>query len=107
MVEILNRRIGAMPNDELTSRMDAVERLVELFRLERMVHLTVTTVSLVLLLGCAAYLIVDRIISGSGDWAELSVILSGLFGSSGLITFSTTRLLSMWNQALEVLIDEE
>lgn len=96
-----------MPDDELTSRMDAVERLVELFRLERMVHLTVTTVSLVLLLGCASYLIVDRLTSGNGDWAELSVILSGLFGSSGLITFSTTRLLSMWNQALEVLIDEK
>lgn len=88
-----------MADDELLSRMDAVERLVQLFRLERMVHLTVTSISLVLLLGSAVYLIWD-------SQASIEVLVA-LFGSSGLITYSASRLLRMWDQALEVLLDEE
>lgn len=88
-----------MPDDELTSRMDAVERLVDLFYVERMVHLTVTSISLALLLGSAVYLIIIH---------EASLnILFGLFGSSGLIAYSSARLLRMWNQALAVLVDEQ
>jgi hypothetical protein len=83
-----------MPDQELHDRMDAVERLTNLFRLERMVHLIVTTVSLIMLLTSAARLIVK----GEAHTAELSL----LFGSSGLITYSASRLLTMWNQALSL-----
>lgn len=79
--------------------MDAVERLVGLFRVERIVHLTVTSISLALLLGSAVYLIIIH---------EAKVeILVALFGSSGLIGYSSSRLLRMFNQALDVLVDEE
>lgn len=87
-----------MPDKELTSRMDAVERLVELFRLERMVHITVVTVGVLLLLVASGYLIWKN----SAD-AEILIVL---FGSSGLIWNSASHLLRMWNQSLEVLTDE-
>lgn len=78
--------------------MDAVERLTNLFRLERMVHLAVTSLSLLMLLLSAAVLISK----GKAGPAELT----GLFGSSGLMTYSTGRLLFMWNQALRLLAGE-
>jgi hypothetical protein len=79
---------------DLKSRMDAVERLTILFKFERMVHLGVTTISLAMLLLCAGILVVK----GTAGPAELA----GLFGSSGLITYSAGRLLIMWNQALRL-----
>jgi hypothetical protein len=82
-------------NNDLEQRMQAVERLTRLFRMERMVHLGVTTVSLIMLLTSAGVLIYKR--------EANSVELSMLFGSSGLITYSASRLLVMWNQALSLI----
>ena len=78
--------------------MDAVERLTELFRLERFVHLAVTIISLAMLLTSAGVLLYKK----QADAAELA----GLFGSSGLITYSAGRLLFMWSQALRLLAGE-
>src|SRR5262249_39408722 len=80
---------------DLAAKMDAVERLTRLFRLERLVHLGVTSVSLVMLLTSAGVLM----FRGTAGPAELT----GLFGSSGLITYSAGRLLFMWTQALRLL----
>ena len=79
----------------LSARVDAVERLTKLFRMERIVHLSVTCISLIMLLTSAGILIWH----GKAGPAELV----GLFGSSGLITYSAGRLLIMWNQALQLL----
>lgn len=87
-----------MSESPLSGRMDAVERLTALFRLERLVHLGITSISLVLLLICAGVLLVK----GNAGPAELT----GLFGSSGLIAYSAGRLLFMWNQALRLLAGE-
>lgn len=89
------KRAGAI---DLTARMEAVERLTKLFRLERMVHLGVTSVSLAMLLVVAGVLLAK----GEAGPAELT----GLFGSSGLITYSAGRLLVMWNQALRLVAGE-
>ena len=78
--------------------MDAVERLTHLFKVERLVHLGVTSISLLMLLASAGVLI----FKGSAGPAELT----GLFGSSGLITYSAGRLLFMWTQALRLLAGE-
>jgi len=78
--------------------MDAVERLTKLFKMERMVYLAVTSLSLAMLLLSAGLLIAR----GKAGAAELT----GLFGSSGLITYTTGRLLYMWNQALRLLAGE-
>lgn len=87
----------ALPRD-LRARMDAVERLTTLFRLERLVHLAVTSLALAMLLISAGVLLYK----GKAGPAELT----GLFGSSGLITYSAGRLLYMWNQALRLLAGE-
>lgn len=84
-----------MPLQDLKARMDVVERLTNLFRLERMVHLGVTSLSLVMLMMSAAVLL----FKGKAGPAELT----GLFGSSGLIAYSAGRLLFMWNEALKLL----
>ncbi len=88
-----------MPDSNITQRLEAVERLTQLFKVERMVHLGVTCVALVMLLASAAVLL-------SKSHAGLQE-LSGLFGSSGLITYSASRLLTMWNQALRLLGSQE
>lgn len=88
----------AIGSRELKSRVDAVERLANLFKFERMVHLGVTCISLLMLLASAGILL----FKGSAGPAELA----GLFGSSGLITYSAGRLLVMWNQALRLLAGE-
>src|SRR5262249_45339412 len=80
---------------DLAARVEAVERLTKLFKMERMVHLGVTCISLLMLLASAGVLLVK----GQAGPTELT----GLFGSSGLITYSAGRLLVMWNQALRLL----
>lgn len=88
-----------MPRASITSRMNAVERLTALFKLERLVHLTVTSVALLMLLLSTGVMLYK----GTAGPAELA----GLFGSSGLISYSAGRLLFMWNQALRLLAGEE
>ena len=82
----------------LDARLRAVERLVGLFKLERMFHLAVTGCSLVMLLVSAGVLLYRN----NADPATLTM----LFGSSGLITYATGRLLRMWDQALALLAGE-
>ena len=85
-----------MPDLELYQRLEVVERLTKLFRIERIVHLSVTMVSLIILLTCAVVLI------SSGKVGKLELTL--MFGSSGLITYTAGRLLFMWTQALNVIV---
>ena len=82
--------------DDIKARMAVVKELTELFKFERMVYLGVTLLSLAMLVGSALRLMTE----GQAGTAELSM----LFGSSGLITYSTGRLLFMWNEALKRLI---
>src|SRR5215470_10139059 len=79
----------------LKERMAAVKQLAALFRAERIVHLVVTTVSLIMLLTSACIMIVRS----QADPTALTL----MFGSSGLITYSANRLLRMWDQALQLL----
>jgi hypothetical protein len=88
-----------MSSEDLNARMDGVERLTKLFRMERLVYLIITTMSLAILLTSAATLVIEK---RAGN-----VELTGLFGSSGLITYSTGRLLKMWNQALQLVAGKD
>ena len=82
--------------DDLKQRMAVVKELTELFKFERMVYLGVTLLSLAMLVGSALSLMLQ----GQAGTAEFTI----LFGSSGLITYSTGRLLFMWNEALKRLM---
>ena len=82
--------------DDLKARMEVVKELTNLFRFERAVYLSVTIISLIMLMGSALSLMWK----GQAGAAEFTM----LFGPSGLITYSTGRLLFMWNEALRRLI---
>ena len=82
----------------LRDRVEAVERLAQLFRLERLVYLGVTAISFLLLLTIA----IRIFLQGSAQIAEWGL----LFGSSGLITITGNRVLQMWSQALRMVASE-
>ena len=84
--------------EELKARMDAVERLTNLFKAERMAYLIMTGLSVLILLTSAGILLMQKT-AGYGA-------ITGLFGSSGIVTYTTGRLLFMWNQALRLLAGE-
>ena len=82
----------------LRDRVEAVERLARLFKVERFVYLGVTGISFLLLLTIA----VRIFIQGGAQIAEWGL----LFGSSGLITVTANRVLQMWSQALRMVAAE-
>jgi hypothetical protein len=82
----------------LRDRVEAVERLAQLFKVERFVYLGVTAISFMLLLTIA----VRIFIQGGAQIAEWGL----LFGSSGLITITGSRVLQMWSQALRMVASE-
>ena len=84
-----------MPDKQLTERVEAIKQLLGLFRVERAVYLAVTILSLVVLLGVAASLYLQKE-SRTGE-------IIALFGSSGAITYTTGRLLRMWSEAMRML----
>ncbi|MFD1874495.1 hypothetical protein [Hymenobacter bucti] len=81
------------PQNDLDLKIDAIGKLLNLFKLERLIYAIVTIISLIVLLSCAIFLLKDH------DSAKAI----GLFGSSGAITFTLGRLLKMWNDALNIL----
>jgi hypothetical protein len=82
---------------ERSQRMAEIKELLGLFMYERMVYLSVTVISVVVLLACAAKLLLSN-----SNKVDL-VTLLGLFGPSGGIIYATGRLLRMWNEALRIL----
>lgn len=88
-----------MPTPSLDERVAAIHKLVDVFRIERIVYISVTLLSLLMLLISAGFMM----FKGQAD----HIVLTGLFGSAGTITYTTGRLLRMWNQAIELLFAAE
>lgn len=84
-----------MPDDELAQRVEAIKSLLGLFKLERMVYLSVTLLSLAILVASALRILMQD----EPDQAALVFIVSG----SGGILYATGRLLRMWSDALRML----
>jgi hypothetical protein len=84
-----------MPNEEMEQRFAVVERLTHLFRFERFIFLFVSVAAVITLLIMAIMLIYRQ---GLGKDAIL------LFGPSGVYAYSTSRLLSMWQDALNRIV---
>jgi len=85
-----------MKSEDLNERYFLVEKLVKLFKFERIIHLTVTAVSLVILMVAISIMIYNK----EAGKAELSL----MFGSTGLITYTAGKLLRMWDQALKIIV---
>lgn len=80
----------------LDARYNTVKKLTKLHHFERMAHLVVNIASLVVLLTCVIIMIVRK---------ETDIVsLTGMFGSTGLITITTGRILRMWEKAIKAVI---
>ena len=80
---------------DLTRRIAAIKQLLGLFRLERMVYICVTVMSLGILFWCAISMM-------NKEGGEATVVVA-IFGGSGGILYTTGRLLKMWSDALRML----
>lgn len=72
-----------------------LERIIKIFKPERIAYLIITSISAVVLLVSAIF----NLIAKGSDPAVLTL----LFGSTGLMGFTSSRLLSMYNDALKIL----
>jgi hypothetical protein len=90
---------GRPTNAELDDRLMIVERLVKLFQFERLAYLASTVISVIILLVCVAIML-------SRPENQNVGVLAGVFGSAGLITYSLSRLLRMWDQAIRILVGQ-
>ncbi len=85
--------------EEIEVRVRAVKTLLEAFRLERILYIIISSISVIILLCVPIYIIIkapDKI-----EWAI------GLFVPAGAITLSIGRLLKMWNQAILFVSDQK
>ncbi len=85
--------------DEIEVRVRAVKTLLEAFRLERVLYIIISCLSVIILLSVPIYIIIkapDKI-----EW------VIGLFVPAGAITLSIGRLLKMWNQAISFVSDQK
>jgi uncharacterized membrane protein len=81
----------------LTETLNALERLLNMFRFERIIHLVIGVIGFLMLL----YAIVLLIRSNGIDTA----LLISLFGSAGLITVSSARITYFFNKAFRLIED--
>ena len=84
-------------HDSRRERLQSIKQLLDMFRLERVVYLAVTLISVSVLLTCAITLLLRK--EAPSPYAAVF----GLFGASGGITYSTGRLLRMWSDAIRIL----
>lgn len=82
-------------DNSLEEKVKAIRQLLDLFKFERMVYLGITILSLIVLIGCAIYML------GQGNSQVPAVI--GMFTSSGGVAYTCGRLLKMWSDAMQLL----
>ena len=75
-------------------KIEAVRQLLKEFNFERYVYVILATVAVLMILAVAGV----TLFNGSANW-ELAGVF---FGSGGLFTFSSGRLLSVFNKAWDV-----
>jgi len=87
-----------MDNKEmLTTALDALDRLLKMFVVERYVYLALTAFSFLLLI-YTAYLIISK------DTVDTQMLVA-IFGSTGLIAASSARISWFFNRAFSLIED--
>ena len=82
--------------DDLKEKSDYVERLLAATKVERYAYLAICVLS-------AAVLLVFATIALIRNGSNVATIL-GMFGSSGVITYSTGQIMRVWNDAIRVVL---
>ena len=85
-----------MSDADLQTKIAAIEKLTDLFRFERYVHLTATAIAVAILLVTAVFMIVQKEVGAPA--------LTLIFGSTGVMGYTANRLLVMWTKAMEVVL---
>ena len=80
---------------EIAERLRVVQVLTEQFKLERMVYVCFGVAAFVMLLVCLAVMLVR---------GEATEAIVGAFGSSGVVAFTSGRMLVMWNDAVRTVL---
>jgi hypothetical protein len=81
----------------LTAALNALDRLLKMFLIERYLYLCLTAISFVILLYAAYRLVIHDVTN--------TEVLLGIFGSSGLIAASSARLSWFFNKAFALIED--
>lgn len=79
---------------DLDERLRAVVRITQLFRAERFVYLSFAIIAFAMLLICL-------ILNLTGERESTTASL-GAFGSSGVVAFTSSRVLLMWSKAIAI-----
>ena len=88
-----------MMDTTFKSKVDDIGKLLKYFHPERIAYLITTVASFIILITCAFVLIIKQ----SEDYASIF----GLFGSSGVISYTASRLLRMWTDAVKMLSEDK
>src|SRR5260221_8715667 len=83
-------------NSDMESRLNAAERLLKLFQMERYAYLSATLLALAFLMGTAIILVVK----------ESYALAFGMFGATGVITFTIGRILYLWNNVFQAIFGQ-
>ncbi|MDJ1470266.1 hypothetical protein [Xanthocytophaga flava] len=78
---------------------DTIEFMLKQFKPERYAYLVVSTVSFLLLLICIVLFIIENSMS-----AKNLGYVAGMVGSGGAISYTTSQLLRMWRDCIDILL---
>ncbi|MFQ5605235.1 MAG: hypothetical protein ACE5HS_18370 [bacterium] len=87
-----------MPDKDLKERVEAVDHLTSLFKVERYIYLSIIFVCLMILL-----VSVGLALFGGKEKISNQAFITSMFGSGGILTAMTGRLLHMWNRAMDLI----
>ena len=88
----------AMPNESLKNRVEAIQSLTAMFRFERFIYMGIILLCLLILI-----ITVAMALFGGEESISNSAFITTMFGSGGIITSMTGRLLHMWNRAIDLM----
>jgi len=74
---------------------DNIKELVKLFLPERIIFGVFTIISFIILIACAIIMVYQD--------SDKTVFIIGLFGSTGVITFTSGKILKMWSDSIDLL----
>lgn len=83
---------------EEINNIQKIERLVKLFKPERIAYLIICIITCLFLISCAIILMIK-------DSGKNIHIILGMFGSAGTITIAIGRLMKMWNDTIKIVFN--
>jgi len=83
-------------------RLRAVEQLIKIFHLERIIYLSISIASFIMLVGMAVYMFVKN-----GEQGQKYVFNALFLVPGGALVYMSAAFLKMWTQALQVLNEKK